>query len=182
LVQGFREALEATASLNLRNIVYWSPMRKTYPRSVANSKPSNRVFSPFRMRSEECQNWILKVCFFNISFRNYVDSFFFNLMFIWLGIYVNKNLRLDKLQVYGFDYDYTLAHYSSHLQTLIYDLAKEYLVDEVSSDNALLLYVFMTLVPFLTRLVASFSLGIRRFAWVLNMIQLSPLEACTMIR
>lgn len=77
---------------------------------------------------------------------------------------MNKNLRLDKLQVYGFDYDYTLAHYSSHLQTLIYDLAKEYLVDEVSSDNALLLYVFMTLVPFLTRLVASFSLGIRRFA------------------
>ncbi|RDX82002.1 5'-nucleotidase domain-containing protein, partial [Mucuna pruriens] len=47
------------------------------------------------------------------------------------GIYVNKNMRLDKLQVYGFDYDYTLAHYSSDLQTLIYDLAKEYLVNEL---------------------------------------------------
>ncbi|RYR30360.1 hypothetical protein Ahy_B01g055142 isoform C [Arachis hypogaea] len=47
------------------------------------------------------------------------------------GIYVNKNLRLDKLQVYGFDYDYTLAHYSSALQTLIYDLAKEYMVNEL---------------------------------------------------
>ncbi|KAL2338563.1 hypothetical protein Fmac_013009 [Flemingia macrophylla] len=47
------------------------------------------------------------------------------------GIYVNKNLRLDQLQVYGFDYDYTLAHYSSHLQALIYDLAKEYLVSEL---------------------------------------------------
>ncbi|XP_029129922.1 5'-nucleotidase domain-containing protein DDB_G0275467 isoform X2 [Cajanus cajan] len=47
------------------------------------------------------------------------------------GIYVNKNLRLDQLQVYGFDYDYTLAHYSSDLQTLIYDLAKEYLVNEL---------------------------------------------------
>ncbi|XP_073220897.1 uncharacterized protein [Cicer arietinum] len=47
------------------------------------------------------------------------------------GIYVNKNLRLDRLQVYGFDYDYTLAHYSSHLQTLIYDLAKEYMVNEL---------------------------------------------------
>ncbi|XP_027331912.1 5'-nucleotidase domain-containing protein DDB_G0275467 isoform X5 [Abrus precatorius] len=45
-------------------------------------------------------------------------------------IYVNKNLRLDNLQVYGFDYDYTLAHYSSDLQTLIYDLAKEYMVNE----------------------------------------------------
>lgn len=47
------------------------------------------------------------------------------------GIYVNKNLRLDRLQVYGFDYDYTLAHYSDHLQTLIYDLAKEYMVNEL---------------------------------------------------
>ncbi|KAK7291925.1 hypothetical protein RIF29_07482 [Crotalaria pallida] len=47
------------------------------------------------------------------------------------GIYANKNLRLDKLKVYGFDYDYTLAHYSPHLQTLIYDLAKEFLVNEL---------------------------------------------------
>ncbi|KAI4381081.1 hypothetical protein MLD38_007192 [Melastoma candidum] len=46
------------------------------------------------------------------------------------GIYVNKNLRLDNLQVYGFDYDYTLAHYSSHLQTLIYDRAKQHMVNE----------------------------------------------------
>lgn len=50
----------------------------------------------------------------------------------FLGIYANKNLRLDNIQVYGFDYDYTLAHYSANLQTLIYDLAKEYLVNEVS--------------------------------------------------
>lgn len=46
--------------------------------------------------------------------------------------YVNKNLNLDNIQVYGFDYDYTLAHYSSNLQSLIYDLAKEYMVNEVS--------------------------------------------------
>ncbi|KAH9654190.1 HAD-superfamily hydrolase subfamily IG 5'-nucleotidase [Citrus sinensis] len=46
------------------------------------------------------------------------------------GIYVNKNLRLDNIQVYGFDYDYTLAHYSSNLQSLIYDLAKEHMVNE----------------------------------------------------
>lgn len=49
-----------------------------------------------------------------------------------LGIYVNKNLRLDNIQVYGFDYDYTLAHYSANLQSLIYDLAKEHMVNEVS--------------------------------------------------
>lgn len=46
------------------------------------------------------------------------------------GIYVNKNLRLDSIQVYGFDYDYTLARYSSNLQNLIYDLAKEHMVNE----------------------------------------------------
>lgn len=48
-----------------------------------------------------------------------------------LGIYVNKNLRLDSIQVYGFDYDYTLAHYSPSLQNLIYDQAKQHLVNEV---------------------------------------------------
>ncbi|XP_041017364.1 5'-nucleotidase domain-containing protein DDB_G0275467 isoform X1 [Juglans microcarpa x Juglans regia] len=47
------------------------------------------------------------------------------------GIYVNKNLRLDNIQVYGFDYDYTLAHYSADLQSLIYDLAKEHMVNEL---------------------------------------------------
>lgn len=47
------------------------------------------------------------------------------------GIYVNKNLRLDSIQVYGFDYDYTLAHYSPSLQNLIYDLAKQHLVNEL---------------------------------------------------
>lgn len=45
---------------------------------------------------------------------------------------MNKNLSLDNIQVYGFDYDYTLAHYSANLQSLIYDLAKEHLVNEVS--------------------------------------------------
>ncbi|KAL5202326.1 hypothetical protein ABZP36_013278 [Zizania latifolia] len=44
------------------------------------------------------------------------------------GIYVNKHVKLDDLQVYGFDYD---SHYSEHLQCLIYDLAKKHLVNEV---------------------------------------------------
>lgn len=49
-----------------------------------------------------------------------------------LGIYVNRSIRLDLIQVYGFDYDFTLAHYSANLQSLIYDLAKEHMVNEVS--------------------------------------------------
>ncbi|KAA0063113.1 5'-nucleotidase domain-containing protein [Cucumis melo var. makuwa] len=47
------------------------------------------------------------------------------------GIYVNKNLSLDNIQVYGFDYDYTLVYYSANLKNLIYDLAKEHLVIEL---------------------------------------------------
>ncbi|XP_071698106.1 uncharacterized protein [Rutidosis leptorrhynchoides] len=54
------------------------------------------------------------------------------------GIYVNKNLRLDSIQVYGFDYDYTLAHYSPSLQNLIYDMAKQYLVDELKYPDGCL--------------------------------------------
>ncbi|KAF6155047.1 hypothetical protein GIB67_035794 [Kingdonia uniflora] len=54
------------------------------------------------------------------------------------GIYVNKNLRLDNIQVYGFDYDYTLAHYSANLQSLIYDLAKEHIVNELKYPESCL--------------------------------------------
>lgn len=58
------------------------------------------------------------------------------------GIYVNKNLRLDKIQVYGFDYDYTLAHYSANLQALIYDLAKEHLVNELRYPESCLKFKY----------------------------------------
>ncbi|ONK69699.1 uncharacterized protein A4U43_C05F25810 [Asparagus officinalis] len=58
------------------------------------------------------------------------------------GIYVNKNLRMDNIQVYGFDYDYTLAHYSSNLQSLIYDLAKHYLVDELKYPESCLQFAY----------------------------------------
>ncbi|KAL9224606.1 hypothetical protein vseg_000625 [Gypsophila vaccaria] len=58
------------------------------------------------------------------------------------GIYVNKNLRLDNVQVYGFDYDYTLAHYSANLQTLIYDLAKEHLVNELRYPESCLKFKY----------------------------------------
>lgn len=57
-----------------------------------------------------------------------------NVVFICLniGLYANRGIRLDLIQVYGFDYDFTLAHYSANLQSLIYDLAKEHMVNEVS--------------------------------------------------
>lgn len=47
--------------------------------------------------------------------------------------------------------------------------------------NSLLLFVFLPILVSSFTLVTSFSLGIPRFAWVLNMIQLFLLEAYTMI-
>uniref|UniRef100_A0A0D9XDW6 5'-nucleotidase n=1 Tax=Leersia perrieri TaxID=77586 RepID=A0A0D9XDW6_9ORYZ len=58
------------------------------------------------------------------------------------GIYVNKNVKLDDLQVYGFDYDYTLSHYTEHLQCLIYDLAKKHLVNELKYPESCLKYEY----------------------------------------
>lgn len=73
----------------------------------------------------------LEFCFFFFFFNPILMLISLNLLKIE-GIYVNKNLRLDNIQVYGFDYDYTLAHYSANLQSLIYDLAKEHMVNEVT--------------------------------------------------
>ena len=35
------------------------------------------------------------------------------------------------MEALGFDYDYTIANYKDNLQTLIYNLAVQYLVDEL---------------------------------------------------
>jgi len=42
--------------------------------------------------------------------------------------------RLSEIHVYGFDFDYTLASYTPALQSLIYDLAKHYMVEELKYD------------------------------------------------
>lgn len=39
------------------------------------------------------------------------------------GMFANNELSLKYIDVYGFDYDYTLASYSNALHFLIYDLA-----------------------------------------------------------
>ncbi|ORZ13673.1 5' nucleotidase family-domain-containing protein [Absidia repens] len=44
-------------------------------------------------------------------------------------VFVNNELDLGQVEVYGFDYDYTLANYSHELSKSIYDIIKEILVD-----------------------------------------------------
>jgi len=44
-------------------------------------------------------------------------------------VFCNRALRMDRVKAIGFDYDYTLASYTSDLNELIYDKAKEHLTE-----------------------------------------------------
>ncbi|EFA82296.1 5'-nucleotidase [Heterostelium album PN500] len=52
-------------------------------------------------------------------------------------VFINSELKLSEIQVFGFDYDYTLANYSDQVQHLIYELSINYLVDELKYPTAL---------------------------------------------
>ncbi|ROL43963.1 5'-nucleotidase domain-containing protein 3 [Anabarilius grahami] len=45
-------------------------------------------------------------------------------------IFANNQMSLQDVEIYGFDYDYTLAFYSSHLHTLIFNIARDILIEE----------------------------------------------------
>lgn len=44
-------------------------------------------------------------------------------------IYANNEVNLDEVDIYGFDYDYTLALYSNALDEMIYNKAREFLIE-----------------------------------------------------
>ncbi|XP_059392792.1 5'-nucleotidase domain-containing protein 3-like [Carassius carassius] len=45
-------------------------------------------------------------------------------------IFANNQMSLQDIEIYGFDYDYTLAFYSSHLHTQIFNIARDILINE----------------------------------------------------
>ncbi len=45
------------------------------------------------------------------------------------GVFSNNELDLKNIQIYGFDYDYTLAYYNVSLYKLIFNLARDTLID-----------------------------------------------------
>lgn len=45
------------------------------------------------------------------------------------GVFTNNEIDLKEIQVYGFDYDYTLAYYNVSLYKLLFDLARDSLVE-----------------------------------------------------
>ncbi|KAE8615131.1 hypothetical protein XENTR_v10008417 [Xenopus tropicalis] len=46
------------------------------------------------------------------------------------AIFANNEMSLEDIEVYGFDYDYTLAFYSKDLHTLIFNTARDLLINE----------------------------------------------------
>ncbi|KAG6942723.1 hypothetical protein JG688_00017956, partial [Phytophthora aleatoria] len=52
-------------------------------------------------------------------------------------VFANNHLRLSGIDVVGFDYDYTLCHYSEELQHLIYAMARDYMVSKLRYPEGL---------------------------------------------
>ena len=48
------------------------------------------------------------------------------------GVFTNSELSLKYVDVYGFDFDYTLVHYTSEMHRLIYELSRDRLVDKLN--------------------------------------------------
>lgn len=44
-------------------------------------------------------------------------------------IYANNEVCLAEVDIYGFDYDYTLALYSNALNTMIFNTARSFLIE-----------------------------------------------------
>ncbi|OZJ04941.1 hypothetical protein BZG36_02643 [Bifiguratus adelaidae] len=51
--------------------------------------------------------------------------------------FINNELNLQHINVYGFDYDYTLANYTPELSKIIYDLLRDILVEHLRYPAAL---------------------------------------------
>ncbi|RHY15600.1 hypothetical protein DYB25_012693, partial [Aphanomyces astaci] len=47
------------------------------------------------------------------------------------NVFANNLLRLGQVEVIGFDYDYTLCHYTEELQRLIYNMARDAMVHDI---------------------------------------------------
>ncbi|KAM4553797.1 5'-nucleotidase domain-containing protein 3 isoform 1-T1 [Fundulus diaphanus] len=58
-------------------------------------------------------------------------------------IFANNEMSLRDIEIYGFDYDYTLAFYSSQLHTLIFDIARDILINNHRYPEGLRKYEYI---------------------------------------
>lgn len=88
-------------------------------------------------------------------------------------IYANNEVSLAEVDIYGFDYDYTLALYSNALNTLIYNTARTFLIEHFKvSCTVVALIVSLQLhlgliCPFLSR-CWQYPEGIRKYDYIPN--------------
>ena len=52
-------------------------------------------------------------------------------------IYSNTEVDLGKIDIVGFDYDFTLVHYKPELQVLIYNTARDFLIEKLGYSGGL---------------------------------------------
>ncbi|XP_026188911.1 5'-nucleotidase domain-containing protein 2 [Mastacembelus armatus] len=58
-------------------------------------------------------------------------------------VYANNEVNLDEVDIYGFDYDYTLALYSNALNPLIYNTARTFLIEHFKYPEAIRKYDYI---------------------------------------
>jgi len=58
------------------------------------------------------------------------------------GVFANDEIDLSEINVYGFDYDYTLARYKTSVEELIHDVAKNTMVDELKYPDVVREFVY----------------------------------------
>lgn len=56
------------------------------------------------------------------------------------GVFACNELDLSEVSVYGFDYDYTLAHYKPSLEHLLYNLGRDMLLEKYKVNVSFNLY------------------------------------------
>lgn len=60
-------------------------------------------------------------------------------------IYANNEVNLAEVDIYGFDYDYTLALYSNALNTMIYNTARAFLIEHFKVCWAAVTWISLSL-------------------------------------
>lgn len=64
------------------------------------------------------------------------------------AVFACNELDLDEIQIYGFDYDYTLANYKPSLHYLLYGLGRDMLIEKYKVEVPFSVYTFFCLFVF----------------------------------
>ncbi|KAF8375482.1 hypothetical protein PRIPAC_81911 [Pristionchus pacificus] len=118
--------LRLFARLELRRAVSSTPVEAAVAAAAAN--PSTAVATPSVARLRSMYEAARKDAVSRSGVCPRVDP---------RAVFVNNDLDLSRIQVYGFDYDYTLAVYTRELNPLIYRLALKRLVEHYNYPREL---------------------------------------------